>query len=51
MARKKRLSKVGTVIKVKGYERKVGNLPPRTKAGRFSKRGGGKSGTNQGRLF
>ena len=49
--RKKGPSKVGTVIKIKAYERKVGKLPGRTKAGRFSKTTRAAAPSNQAGLF
>ena len=36
---KKAASKVGKQIKIKGYTRKVGKLPPRGSRGKFSRRG------------
>lgn len=48
---KKAASKVGTTIKIKGYSRKVGKLPPRGARGKFSRRGRGSSGGGQTKLF
>ena len=50
---KKRASKVGSLIKVKAYSRRVGKLPGRGKAGRFTRtiKRGGRGGGSQGKLF
>ncbi len=51
MARKRGKSKVGSVIKIRGYERAVGPLPPRNKRGTFVKKSASVKMPAQSKLF